>query len=197
METIFVSRQITFDRRSQPEVLADIERLKAAGFSVFFAEAESSAPTAEKAFRRAKAGPTKEEICAVLDAIRDRQGIGSSRIGALIGATGLAVRNWASGRNGISRALWERLNQLRKRCDRLPPMDSSLVAEARGALRSRRLAASESGPVARISDEVRLQIAAMRVDEGRSLKEVSSHFGVDRRTVHRIVREFYPAKQEA
>lgn len=202
METIFVSREIKFDRKSQPEVLADIERLKAAGFSVFFGESEAKAPEPVSPPEPVKAaGPTAEDVRTVVDSIRDRHGIGCGGIGALVGVGSQSVQNWLAGRNGISDAAWSRLTRLKRRSDRLQPQDESLLAEARGALRGRRLykgtsksVTAATGKGVRIGDDVRLQVAILRLEEGRSFKSIAEQFGVSENTVRNIVREFEAAK---
>lgn len=188
--TILVSREITFDRNSQPEVLADIERLRAAGFSVFTQDGVDVPAKPTKA-----SGPTAEDVRSVIEAIRQRHGIGCGGIGALVGVCGTSVQNWLVGRNGVSDQSWERLSRLKKRSDRLPPRDPAFVAESRGGLRARRLSkvtASER----RVSDDVRLQIAIARLDEGRSAREIAETHGITPATVRNIVREFNSQKQE-
>jgi hypothetical protein len=191
METILVSREITFDRSSQPEVLADIERLRAAGFSVFTQDSPKAAsPSPTKASK-----PTAEAVRAAIESIRDRHGIGCGGIGALVGVCGTSVQNWLGARTGVSQQSWGRLSRLKKRSDRLPPRDPALIAESRGGLRARRLSKQPAG-TRRIADDVRLQIAIARLEEGRSAKDIASAFGVTSATVRNIVREFSSQKQE-
>jgi transposase len=195
--TVFVAREIKFDRKSQPEVLADIERLKKAGFSVFFGEGKS--PPDSEPVRAKPASPTAEGVREVVDSIRDRHGIGRSAIAALVGVSGGAIDHWITGRNGISDSAWSRLARLKRRSDRLEPQDEVLLAEARGALRGRRLyrglaqaksRTAATGKGVRIGDDVRLQVAILRLEEGRSFRSIANQFGISNSTVRCIVREF-------
>lgn len=196
--TVFVAREIKFDRKSQPEVLADIERLKAAGFSVFFGESEARAPEPVKPPEPVKAaGPTAEDVRRVVESIRDRHGVGFGGIGALVGVSSGSVLHWLAGRNGISRAAWDRLTRLKRRSDRLAPQDEGLLAEAKGAVRGRRLCkvvgksvAAPKGKNVRIGDDVRLQVAIARLEEGRSFSSIAERFGISDNTARYIVREF-------
>jgi|688.fasta_scaffold00210_76 transposase len=193
METIVVSREIKFDRKSQPEVLRDLERLKEAGFSVFRKE-EQQAPVAE-----VKAKPKTDEandIRRVVESIRERHGISLDRIGALVGVTGGAVANWASGRRSASAESWRLLSRLKRRSDSLPPRSETLIAEASGALKGRRLVKGRGWQHRRTSEDDRLQMAILRFDEGVGIEEIAEKFSVSAGTVYRVIRDFETKKEE-
>jgi hypothetical protein len=185
METIVVSREIKFDRKSQPEVLRDLERLKEAGFSVF--RKEEQAPVAEVKAKKKKV--ETKDIRRVVDSIRERHGIGLDRIGALVGVTGAAVAHWVSGRGAASDKSWRLLSRLKRRSDSLPPRSETLIAEASGALKGRRLG-QQSGWRQRLGDDVRLQMAILRYDEGVGIEEIAQKFSVSVSSVYRLTNDF-------
>jgi transcriptional regulator with XRE-family HTH domain len=196
LETVLVSRSVTFDPSVQAEVLKDLERFSALGFSVYrqvgeivtIPEARGDEPEPEPR-REARLA----EATAAIRDIREKHGLSYHGIGALIGCSGGTVANWQrKSTEGISTALHGRLMDLWRKSGRIAKGSTQLRDLAKGASAGVRLRERVVGKSRRraenLTDDKRLEIATLR-EGGKTLRETAELAGVSKTTVMRVCKE--------
>lgn len=186
--TVHVSKTFTVNPNDQ-QVLEELRLLAARGFEVLGpldltpAKAVAVEP---KTHPRNRASEIIHELHA--------GGLRLYETAALMGVTSSCVAVWKSTNarywpKGASASRVKELEALLKRSRSLPEGSTALHDEAKGASAAqKRLRAAGRGKGKPLSDEQRLGMAVMK-ESGSKVTEISKAFGVNRRTVHRVLKD--------
>lgn len=180
METVLVSRLVSFDRRLQPEVLQDIERLKSAGFSIY-QQVGDIVPVASVAEVEVENSP---DVASLVASIQEKHGLSIRGIAALAGVSSYSMHVWCKQGGKPSKASWERLLSLKRRSDRIEAGTSQLRDEARGAVRVAYRVRTTRRP--RTTDEQKREIISLR-SQGATVREIANKVDVSKSSVIRIL----------
>jgi len=183
MQTVLVSRLVSFDPHLQPEVLQDIEKLKSAGFDVFQQVGDIVPVASVVSVVEPEASPDPG-VASLVAAIQEKHGLSARGIAALAGVSSYSLHVWCKQGGRPSKASLERLLALKRRSDRIEAGTSQLRDEARGAVR----VAHRMRPTrrSRTTGEQKQEIIRLR-SQGETVRDISRKVDVSKSSVIRIL----------
>lgn len=193
LETVLLSRSVTYDPSLQGEVSKDIERFTALGFTCYRQVGEivtiPEVRGAEYLKKKKVTSKRVNEAADAVDAIKAKHGLSDRGIGLLIGCSSVTVMGWRkkSG-HGISRESHARLMDLLRQSDSIHAGSSQLRDEVTGAAKATAAMRKGRGRPFSLSDDQKIEAASLR-ESGKSLKEIAKDFGVSESTVRKACQE--------